>query len=114
MFLPIHFDPITEFSDIPEVQEYIKRDHQLLDRIPVSQRELSKALGLIATDAVAKLKVPLLSILADNDKIIDLNKTVELLKHSPLKWFKGGHGFVLEPGGPEMIAFELDAFVEKS
>ena len=109
-FYPIHFDPITEFSDVPEVQKFIANDAQLLKKIPVSQREISNALSSVAIEAVGKISVSILSVLADQDIIIDVLHTEEILKNTTLKWFKGGHGFVIEPGGPEILAKEIDAF----
>lgn len=110
-FYPIHFDAVTEFSDVISVQKFIAEDPLLLKKIPITQRKISNDLSSIAIEAVNKIKVPVLSILADQDKIIDIDKTAELLKGTTLKWFKGGHGFVIEPGGAEMIAHEIEKFI---
>jgi len=102
--LPIHFDPVTDFTDDPATQRAIRADALYLRWIPLAVRDAWKQLNPIAREALHKLPIPAQCVLTRTDRMIDIGKTVELLAGIPLHWADGGHGFVVEPAGAQLVA----------
>jgi alpha-beta hydrolase superfamily lysophospholipase len=107
-WLPIHFDPATDFTDDPEVQAAIRADARYLRRIPAVLRDAWRQLNPIARAALGQLSVPARCVLTRTDRMIDIAATVELMADIPVDWAVGGHGFVVEPTGARQLARILE------
>lgn len=103
-YLPIHFDPATDFTDDPEVQAMIRGDALYLRRISVEVRAAWRELNPRARAAIASLAIPARGVLTRVDRMIDIPRTVALLDHLPIDWADGGHGFLVEPAGARGVA----------
>jgi alpha-beta hydrolase superfamily lysophospholipase len=108
-YLPIHFDPATDFTDDPAVQAMIRADELYLRQISVDVRAAWRELNPRARAALAALPVPAQCVLARVDRMIDLPRTLALLGDIPVHWADGGHGFVVEPAGARTVAEVLAA-----
>jgi acylglycerol lipase len=108
-FLPIHFDPATDFTDDEATRALIRSDELYLRRIPVQLRAAWRALNPRAREALTALPVPTSCVLTRVDRMIDIAKTVELLGDVPVSWAPGGHGFVVELAGARLVADLLEA-----
>ncbi len=106
-FLPIHFDPARDFTDLPEIQRIIRADKLYLRRIPLELRGAWKALNPLAKKTLGTLSIPHRCILTRTDRMIDIHQTASLMP--AVDWVDGGHGFVLEPIGSRAVATILGA-----
>jgi acylglycerol lipase len=102
-YLPIHFDPATDFTDDPAVQAMILADELYLRRISVDVRAAWRELNPRARAALGALPVPARCVLARVDRMIDIPRTLDLLGDIPVQWADGGHGFVVEPAGAHTL-----------
>lgn len=103
-WLPLHFDPLTDFSKKPEARRFIEQDSYHLRQVPEVMRPATASLNALCLEALPSLRIPILTFMADDDDIIDVPQTAKLVQHSQIEYFHGGHGFVVEPDGPEFIA----------
>lgn len=108
-YLPLHFDPASDFSDDAATRQMIRADPLYLRRIPLPLREAWRQLNPLARQALARLPVPAACVLTRTDHMIDVVRTAELCAGLPLTWAEGGHGFVVEPAGARAVADLLGA-----
>lgn len=111
-FLPLHFDPLRDFTDDAEVQRAIRADKLTLRSIPLPLREAWRTLNPLARQALRTLHLPVRCVLARRDRMIDVPRTQALLaeRAEPIAvdWCDGGHGFVAEPEGARLLAQVLE------
>lgn len=107
-FLPLHFDPASDFTDDAATRRAIRADPLTLRRIPEELRGAWRTLNPLARQALARLQVPARCALTRVDRMIDIPATVELIGAMPLHWAEGGHGFLVEPRGARFIAALLE------
>lgn len=107
-FLPLHFDPASDFTDDAATRRAIRADPLYLRRIPEELRGAWRALNPMARQALARLPMPARCALTRVDRMIDIPATVELLGAMPIHWAEGGHGFLVEPQGARFIAALLE------
>ena len=107
-FLPLHFDPASDFTDDVVARRAIRADPLTLRRIPAELRGAWRALNPMARQALGRLPIPARCALTRTDRMIDLAATVELCGAMPIHWTGGGHGFVVEPAGARFIAGLLE------
>jgi hypothetical protein len=103
-FLAIHFDPANDFTDDEPVRAMIRADELYLRRIAVEVRSAWRQLNPMARAALREVPVPTRCVLTRVDRMIDIDKTVELLGDIPVDWTGGGHGFLVEPPGARFVA----------
>ncbi len=107
-FLPLHFDPASDFTDDAATRLAIRADPLTLRRIPEELRGAWRTLNPLARRALAQLPMPARCALTRVDRMIDIPATVELIGAMPLHWAEGGHGFLVEPQGARFIADLLE------
>jgi pimeloyl-ACP methyl ester carboxylesterase len=110
-FLPLHFDPASDFTDDVETQRAIRADGLSLRKIPLALRQAWRTLNPLAREGLAHLPVPTRCVLTRVDRMIDIARTVELVEGRakiPVHWAEGGHGFVIEPAGARTVAALLE------
>ncbi len=103
-FLPIHFDPASDFTDDAATQAAIRGDALYLRDVPLALRATWRQLNVRARQALAELRLPIGCALTSTDRMIDLAATEALLAGRPLHRAPGGHGFVVEPAGAAFLA----------
>jgi acylglycerol lipase len=110
-FLPVHFDPASDFTDDEATRRAIRGDALTLRRIPLALREAWRQLNPRARQALATLPIPTRCVLTRVDRMLDIPATLELLAAAdiPVHWAEGGHGFVVEPAGAHAVANLLGA-----
>ena len=110
-FLPVHFDPASDFTDDETTRCAIRGDALTLRRIPLALRETWRQLNPRARQALATLPLPTRCVLTRVDRMLDVPATLELLAAAgiPVRWAEGGHGFVVEPAGARAVAHLLGA-----
>lgn len=110
-FLPVHFDPASDFTDDEAVRRAIRADSLTLRRIPVALREAWRQLNPRARAALATLPIPTRCVLTRIDRMLDIPATLDLLDAAdiPVHWAEGGHGFVVESAGARAVADLLGA-----
>lgn len=114
-YLPLHFDPLRDFTDDAEVQRAIRADKLTLRNVPLAVRDAWRTLNPLARQALRTLRLPTRLVLARRDRMIDVPRTQALLASRmatmpaiDVDWCEGGHGFVAEPQGARLLAQVLE------